>query len=383
MNCYSLREADIPSLRNVNEYTFQYCSSLSYVDFPLLENTEYETFYQTRSLTHVNLPSLKNLANYSLEGSALKTLYLPNVTVLTASLRYCSSLTYVDLPKVETVEEYNYPFEWDYALNFVSMPMLKDFPHNSYSSEDSEYTDGQMLFLYTENLTYVNLENCERIRDRGLSWQKKPLTVYAPNCKRIDYCAFANCSALSSIYIPNVETLGRYVFEYSDGDLSFTLDKLTAINEGAFMRCTGLKYIDMPNVTSIGNWSLEDCINLTFVSAPQATHVYRNAFLGSWSIKEIHIDNVTHIENGAFDSCSSLKCLSLRNLQYIDTMLTLGTNNLTAVYLPPTPPSLTHDWYYYYDQLPIKFHVPSEESLQDYFIASNWNTIPRDRFIVD
>lgn len=64
----------------------------------------------------------------------------------------------------------------------------------------------------------------------------------------IGYDAFRNCSALTSVSIP---------------------DTVTAIGEWAFKGCTSLKNITIPDgVTTIAAWAFEECLNLKTVTIP-------------------------------------------------------------------------------------------------------------------
>ena len=62
----------------------------------------------------------------------------------------------------------------------------------------------------------------------------------------IGYQAFASCSSLTSITIPN---------------------SVTSIGVGAFLDCSSLTSITIPNsVTSIGEWAFSRCSSLTSIN---------------------------------------------------------------------------------------------------------------------
>ena len=70
--------------------------------------------------------------------------------------------------------------------------------------------------------------------------------------------AFMDCSALTSITIPN---------------------SVTSIGYAAFYGCSGLTSITIPNsVTSIGDEAFEDCSALTSVTVPSHAKIGYNAF---------------------------------------------------------------------------------------------------------
>ena len=77
--------------------------------------------------------------------------------------------------------------------------------------------------------------------------------------KAINSCAFATCSGLTSIKLP---------------------DTLTTVGAGAFFNCTGLTSVTFPeSLTSIGNRAFFGCCGLTSLTLPQTlTSVGRCAF---------------------------------------------------------------------------------------------------------
>jgi uncharacterized repeat protein (TIGR02543 family) len=119
----------------------------------------------------------------------------------------------------------------------------------------------------------------------GSSYSSKLTTVSFASgsvCASIGICAFAYCSSLTSITLPNsVTTIGASAFAYCSSLTSITIpDSVTTIGDGAFYGCTGLTSITIPNsVTSIGGnafYSTGLTIYATAASRPANWH-------GSWN----------------------------------------------------------------------------------------------------
>lgn len=96
--------------------------------------------------------------------------------------------------------------------------------------------------------------------------------------------AFANCSGLTSVTIPDrVTSIGDYAFYECIRLTSVTIGKgVRSIGDYAFYNCTSLTIIPIPDgVTSIGERAFENCRGLTSVTIPDSvTSIGESAFSG-------------------------------------------------------------------------------------------------------
>ena len=145
-----------------------------------------------------------------------------------------------------------------------------------------------------------------------VTYQGRTLTVI-----RIGDWAFSDCSALTSIQIPN---------------------SVTKIDEGAFCACSSLTSVEIPNsVTTIGYSAFRDCSSLTSVEIPNSvTTIGYSAFRDCSSLTSIEIPNsVTKIDTCAFLGCSSLTSVEIPNsVTKIDTCAFLDCSSLTSIEIP-------------------------------------------------
>jgi len=105
--------------------------------------------------------------------------------------------------------------------------------------------------------------------------------------------AFAYCSGLTSVTIPN---------------------SVTSIGNLAFGGCSSLTSVTIPNsVTNIGGCAFNDCTSLTSITIPNSvTSIGWGAFGGCSGLTSVIIPNsVTSIEEGAFSGCSSLTSVTI------------------------------------------------------------------------
>ena len=128
----------------------------------------------------------------------------------------------------------------------------------------------------------------------------------------IGYAAFAYCSSLTSVNIPNsVTNIGESAFYECSSLTSVTIpNSVTSIGIGAFYECSSLTSVTIPNsVKSIGESAFEDCSGLTSVTIPNSvTSIGKAAFEDCSGLTSVTIGNsVTSIGSSAFYNCSGLK----------------------------------------------------------------------------
>ena len=152
--------------------------------------------------------------------------------------------------------------------------------------------------------------------------------------------AFAGCSSLKSITIPNSVTyIGERAFEGCSSLKSITIpNSVTSIGEWAFYGCSSLTGITIPNsVTSIGDWVFRGCSSLKSITIPDSvTYIGVYAFSGCSSLKSITIPNSeTHIGYCAFEGCTSLNSVKVSNKNWYDYFKNFGVSDITFIVSTP------------------------------------------------
>ena len=92
--------------------------------------------------------------------------------------------------------------------------------------------------------------------------------------------------------------------------------KVTEIEDSAFAYCTSLNSVTIPNsVTEIGKWAFYYCKNLeTITIGNSVTHIGNSAFYECNSLKSVNIPNgVRYIGEGAFYDCYCLTSIEIPN----------------------------------------------------------------------
>ena len=264
----------------------------------------------------------------------------------------CSSLTSVTIGESVTSIGYR-AFDGCSSLTSVTIP-------ESVTSigEDAFYNTGIYNNKSNWESKVLYIDNCLIDAEGSISGAY----TIKENTRLIANYAFAYCTSLTSITIPNsVTSIGGHAFEGCTSLTSVTIgENVTSIGGWAFYECFSLTSVTIPNsVTSIGFGAFTDCSSLATVTLTansveefcksQGNGLLYEAYvtcrryiqIDGKDIIEITIPNgVTSIGDHAFYGCTSLTSITIPN-----SVTSIGNGaflacSLTSVTIPKSVTSI-------------------------------------------
>lgn len=186
----------------------------------------------------------------------------------------------------------------------VTIPSTVTYNNNTYNVTSIGFT----AFADCSDLTSVTIpEGVTRIVDQAFEDCPNLASIKIPSSvTSIGYMAFSNTAWYGSQ--PNgVIYAGKVLYEYKgtmpENTIIEVKEGTIGIAGGAFWGCSGLRYITIPNsVTNIGDYAFTECPNLTSIILPESvTSIGESAFDDCYNLVSITLpENVTDIGCYAF-----------------------------------------------------------------------------------
>ena len=355
--CSGLTSVTIPdSVTSIGGLAFYGCSGLTSVTIPdSVTSIGGRAFYGCSGLTGVTIPdSVTSIGDYAFYGcSGLTSVTIPNsvTSIGDSAFEGCSGLAGVTIPdSVTSIGDWAFSdcSELKSVTISASVTSIGGGAFSRCSNLTDFSVDPQNGFYVFKNgllLTKDGKMLVEGINSQG------GITI-PDSVTSIGYCAFEDCSGLTSVTIPNTVTnIGYNAFYGCSGLTSVTIpDSVTSIGGLAFYGCNGLTSVTIPDsATSIGGYAFYGCSGLTSVTIPDSvTSIGGYAFYGCSGLTGVTIGNgVTSIGDYAFKGCSGLTGVTIGNgVTSIGGSAFYGCSGLTGVTIPDSVTSIGDHAFY-------------------------------------
>ena len=262
----NITEVILPDgITKIGHKAFFQTKLLQKINFPKSLKAIEQQAFRGSGLTEVNIPGATAIGNAAfLSCTDMKTLTIPNVTFLgTMCFRHCSQLKTVTVPVSANIGKKPDASLKDYNLLF-------DLPKDKKSSINYENNSGNVAFGDCYNLTKAILQDGITTVPEAMfcfCGDLKDITIPA-SVKSVQDDAFRRCLSLTSINIPEVESIGNSAFLECwnlRGDLILS-NKVKEIKDFAFDHTgfSGIKW-EGTDGCKIGNSVFHNCPLLEYV----------------------------------------------------------------------------------------------------------------------
>ena len=272
------------SATSIGGCAFEYCTGLTTVSIPnSITTIGAGAFLNCEGLKSIIMPSkITSIENFTFYCCfELTTITIPNsvTSIGESAFGYCTGLTSVIIPNLVTSIKKD-AFRNCTALTTITVPNSVTYV--------GDYAFGSTNLFKNEPDGVIYVGKCAYMYKGGTEITNSNITI-ADGTLQICYCAFYNCSGMTSITIPNtVKSIGYMAFYKCWGLTTITIpSSVDSIGENAFETCIGLKSLTVnaviPPKTTSGAYTF---LNVDFkipLTVPQGSmSSYKTAF--GWSI---------------------------------------------------------------------------------------------------
>ena len=403
--CVSLKTITIPQGSTVGSRTFEGCESLEYIYVeegnPWLESIDgnlysadgkimYQYAYGKTDTTFELPAGVTEIRHFAFSGAkALKHIVLNSELIQIGSgvFRDCDSLESITIPSsIMRIGDESEPIDalsnadWVFGrcenlttINYsgtvemwgqIQLEMVwDDSNHTIYCTDGEIAKDGTVTYYEEEVESSQGLEYA--LNEDGKSYSVAgigtctdtdiiiPSTYQGLPVTSLGYGAFAVCSSLTSITIPDsVTSIGYGAFTNCSSLTSITIgNSVTSIGDYAFYGCSSLTSVIIPDsVTSIGDYAFRDCTSLTSITIPDSVSTIGGwAFCYCTSLTSIDIPcSVKSIGISAFEHCTSLTSIVVPDsVTSIGDQVFSACYSLSSVVIPNSVTSIGKNAFYY------------------------------------
>ncbi len=154
VNCNNLETVNLPTIKYIGKYAFNYCLSLSSLYAPEAIEVSNSAFSYTQNLYELTLENVITFGDNIFRNSGIKSLYAPKLKDIGEYTfsnysdmysEYVINNTFENLyaPKLETASDY--AFAYTGALTKLELPSLTDLGENAFLESSVSYLDAPNL----------------------------------------------------------------------------------------------------------------------------------------------------------------------------------------------------------------------------------------------
>ena len=191
---------------------------------------------------------------------------------------------------------------------------------------------GNYFALDCQKLTSVSMPDLETM---GINcFQFNTLEhVNMPKLREIGEMSFYKCRNLQEINLPQVQKMDSFCFTGVYQLKNVNMPQLRYVGDHMFHTAPALTVLDLPNLQRMG----QNCVmnaQLKTVNLPQLQSVDNNCFVNGCAVTELDLPNLQHMGNVVFYDAPQLRSVNAPKLQNMGAFCFRASQNATHVYMP-------------------------------------------------
>lgn len=199
----------------------------------------------------------------------------------------------------------------------------------------SAETIGYGAFAYCYSLSTVDFPVCETIDNYAFERCGISIASFS-KCTSLGSSAFYECASLKTadFSVCTAVPIGAFADCYELETLNFPM--CTQVYSNAFVRCSSLSDVNLPACVSIASAAFPSCVGLKSVNLPVCTRLSNTAFQYCSALENISLPMCAYIGVSVFLHCSALRSISLPMCSIISTNAFSNCRALESVYMLST-----------------------------------------------
>lgn len=191
---------------------------------------------------------------------------------------------------------------------------------------------GNYFALDCQKLTSVSMPDLETMGTNCFQFNTLE-HVNMPKLREIGEMSFYKCRNLQEINLPQVQKMGSFCFTGVYQLKNVNMPQLRYVGDHMFHTAPALTVLDLPNLQRMG----QNCVmnaQLKTVNLPQLQSVDNNCFVNGCAVTELDLPNLQHMGNVVFYDAPQLRSVNAPKLQNMGAFCFRASQNATHVYMP-------------------------------------------------
>lgn len=242
-NCQYLFEVESDRVKSVGTQSFYSCKFLRKVNLRNVKEIKYQAFGECARLKYAYIPNCETFEDYVFANCEKLKEIVVNVPKIIGKRPLYGCISYIE----KSMCAFN-------GIYLGGLLIKASENLETFVLRHGTTRIGNGVFKDNKNLKNVyGTDDLEVIQEEACKGCCKLVSIDLSNAKAIEKGAFSSCRRMEMINIPNVTSLGDYVFSRDIRLKNVVMGKVEKIGKQAFMDCRKLRSVDLTGVQEIGS----------------------------------------------------------------------------------------------------------------------------------